>query len=117
MICYLIDPYARTITEATIACGDELELRVLVGDECRATYLWHGCKRPELQSRDALFTHDWQSGPGGMPPVHWRTVQNEPCSFPGRAVILGHTEDGEPCSPATPLARVLHAFTFEEPRS
>lgn len=119
MKCYLIDPHARTITESEIPDGDELDLRALIGDDCRRTYLWAGSMRPPLSRRDALYTADY-TGDHDLPRtvrVDWIAVSGEPSCCLGRAVVLGHTADGEPCIPSTSLDVLRRVFTFgERPR-
>ena len=39
MRCYLIDPHSRTIRECDIPSGDELDLRILIGDDCARSML------------------------------------------------------------------------------
>jgi hypothetical protein len=123
MKCHLIDPYTRTITETEIASGDELELRILIGDDCIKTHMWVGSRRVlDLVERDALYTRspfvmDFENWPNAQP-FHWNYPSATPmtATAPGRAVILGHTVDGEPCSPTTPLDVVRTLFWFEGDR-
>lgn len=106
MIAYLIDPLNEAIAVIVHDESDQ-ELRAIL--QCgKFTVL----RREGLYKGDGLYLDENYKTRPLVPRFGLFSFKGIAGVIPGRALISGHTEDGEMCDPRTPIKRVRELVSW-----
>jgi hypothetical protein len=107
MLAYLIDPFARTITEVEYS-GDYKQIYDLIDCEC------YDCCRINKEG-DAIFVDD--EGLLHDRPQAFFLHADYPNPLAGKGLVLGCDRQGESVAPHTTLEELKRKVSFGEPMS